>query len=210
MRTRHLGRALVGVVAIAATIGLLGLPASANTASGTVTSGTLTLIGAEGDNVTTIDLTGAGATVTMSGTCTWTIGLSSTKGHQIGTQWFRLDLTASFGGTCTSSTLTGTTGSATLVFRKSTATTPLTPVTGFGPCTISVTDISVTGTHTVSPIPTIEVGDTFTFAGGTNVEGDLGFEVARAGTATDCGSLIALDDGAVTFTNVTILITSVP
>jgi hypothetical protein len=233
MRTRHLGKALAGLAAAAATIGLLGLPASANSATGNITAGTLTVINADSSVLTTQTLgtgTGTGvtcvassATLTMSGgasTGTWTATQTSTTGVQIGSQWFTSVLTITFASNTTTTwvgTYTGTTGGGTLagsgglataVLRKSTAGTPCTPVAG--PCTITVSGITVAGTHTVDPTPTIAVGDTATVSGGTNGEGDLGFEVAVTGTASDCGSLIAADDGAVTFANVVIGVTSVP
>jgi hypothetical protein len=236
MRTRHLGKALVGLVAAAATIGLLGLPAFAHTvtATGVITSGTLTLYASDGTILTTQSLgtTGTGvtcvassATLTMtdvphpnSTTGTWTATQTSTTGIQIGTQWFTSVLTITFApnttttwtGTYSGATLTatnttpGTGGIATAVLRKSTAGAPCTPVAG--PCTISVQDIEVTGTHTVNPPPEIAAGDSATVSGGTNSWGDFGFEVAVSGTAGDCGSLIAADDGAVTFANVVITV----
>jgi hypothetical protein len=71
-------------------------------------------------------------------------------------------------------------------------------------------DMPMTGTHTVDPTPTIEVNDTATISGGTNDEGDLGFELAVSGTAPNCGSFVGADDGKFTFTNVVVRITFVP
>jgi hypothetical protein len=242
MRTRHLGKALIGLAATAATVGLLGLPAAAHTVSATavITGGTLSLTGSGGPPPITTQTLGTGGTgvscVATSGTITmsdgpaaaphapttianWTFTQTSATGVLIGGQWFRSELTITFHpsngswvGTYTSGvgggTLTGTGGTATAVLRKSTATTPCVAIAG--PCTIAVADISVTGTHTVDPTPDIAVNDTATVSGGTNGEGDLGFEVSVGGTASDCGSLITADDGAASFSNVTILVTSVP
>jgi hypothetical protein len=237
MRTRHLGRALVGLVAAAATIGLLGLPGSAHTtASGTgnITSGTLTVINADGTTLTTQTLgtTGTGVTCTASSASltmtdpdhphdnvgTWTWVQTSSTGVQIGTQWFKSDLiialvpntNTTWSSNYTGSALTATGGFAVATLTKSSATTPCTPLTTAGPCTIRVSNISVTGTHTVAAPPTILPGHSATVSGGTNTEGDLGFEVAVTGTAGNCGSLIAANDGAVTFSTVTFLVTSVP
>jgi hypothetical protein len=228
MKTRHLGKALAGLAATAAAIGLLGLPASAHTVTSAaeITGGSLAVINADGSTLTTQTLGTGGtgtpcttppssATMTMtdvphpnSTTGTWTFISTSCTCIQIGTQKFISLLTITFHpsngtwvGTYSGSTLTGTGGTASAVLRKATATC----VAIGGPCTIAVSDISVSGTHTVSPTPDIALGDTANVSGGTNAEGDLGFEVAVTGTATDCGSLIGADDGAVTFTNVTIL-----
>jgi hypothetical protein len=232
MRTRHLGKAVAGLVAAAATIGLLGLPASANSATGNITSGTLVVINADSTVLTTQTLGTGGtgvtcvassATLTMSGNAssgTWTATQTSVTGVQIGTQWFKSTLTitlapntfttwvGTYTGTTGGGTLSGSGGRATAVLERSTAGAPCTPVAG--PCTITVSDISLTGTHTVDPTPTIAVGDTATVSGGTNVENDLQFEVAVTGTAGNCGSLIAADDGAVDFSSVVITVTSVP
>jgi hypothetical protein len=228
MRTRPLGKALVGLAIAASTIGLLGLPASAHTGSGTgeVTAGTLELLGTNSPppihtqdlSLTTTECSPSDTTLFMDDLLTnphaptttgeWTATLFSDTVVTIGTPTFRAVLNATLSGTYSGSTLTGVTGTATVALRKSTGCTYLTTA---GTCTIAVTNLLVTGTHTVTPTPDIAVNDTATVSGGTpSGAGSLTFEVAVTGTATDCGSLIGADDGAVTVTNVTVLVTSVP
>jgi hypothetical protein len=240
MRTRHLGRALVGLVAAAATIGLLGLPASAHcvSATGEIIDGDITIINSSSEVLDTINLDGTeGVTCTESAatlkmddlqgplphtpttTGTWKATQTSSTGIQIGTQWFKSDLVITFApntnttwvSAYSGTVLTATGGFADATLTKSTATTPCVPLTT-GACTIEVRDITVdnTSTHTVSPTPDIEDTDSAVVDGGTNVENDLGFEVAVTGGATACGSLLGADDGAVTFSDVTIDVISVP
>jgi hypothetical protein len=221
MRTRHLGKAVAGLAAAAATIGLLGLPASANSGTGEINQGTLTLIGAESQTVHEQDLssddpttecTASSNTLSMSGgtTGTWSATLSSNTAVTIGTTPFKATLSATVGGTYDATTLTGTTGSATATLIRTTAAGSCTPLTGAGNCVITVSGLLVDGTHNVSPTPTIGVGDIATVSGGTNAEGDLGFEVAVNGTATNCASLLGADDGAVTLASVEVEVVSVP
>jgi hypothetical protein len=222
MRTRHRRKALAGLVATAITIaitsGLPSPPASANSATGDVTGGTLTVINADSTVLTTENLGSGGPeiecsppTVTWNKTGTffgsWSKTVTTHRAKQIGTQWFVITRTWSSNGTWVGPIFLTSSSSFTQTSRKSTATNKCTAVAG--PCTFAVSDISLTGTDTASG-SNIAVGDSMTFSGGTNTEGDLGFEVAVTGTAGDCGSLIGADDGAVTFSNVTIVATSVP
>jgi hypothetical protein len=219
MRTRHLGKALVGLAAAAATIGLLGLPASANSGTGVVTDGDLVLLSSEGGTIHTQDLaatttacTPSSNTLTMTGgtTGTWSATLSSNTAVTIGTTHFKATLSATVGGTYDATTLTGTTGGATATLIRTTGAGLCTVLTGAGNCVITVTGLLVDGTHTVSPTPTIGVGDTATVSGGTNDPGDFGDEVAVSGTGANCSSLITATDGALTLTNTSVLVTTVP
>jgi hypothetical protein len=219
MRTRRLGKAVVGLATACAVIGLLGLPVSANEAE--ITSGTLELYSSDNTLVESIDMgPGNGTdcdptlvnTITMTLTSTgpppsgtWTATIESdTAGAPVG---FRSRLSASFSGTFSGSTLTGT-GTATAIIRPLTPSTtddPCATVTTGTPCTVTVTAIVVTGTHTVTFPPGLQMGDSATISGDNAPGGDLGFELGVTGT---CGSLIALDDGYVSLIDVTIVATT--
>jgi hypothetical protein len=208
MRTRHLGKAMVGLAAAAATIGLLGLPASA--ATGDVIDGDVVLISSSGTPLHTVDFSATGNdcvaipnTLTMSGTATsgtWAATLASDSRITIGTTNFRAVLTTNVSGTYGASTLAGT-GSATAVIHRTTGAN-CTYNTAFGDCTVSVTGINLLGNHTVTAPPTIQSGATATVSGDNGTPDDLGFEVDVTGSGTDCGSLITLIDGAVELVDV--------
>jgi hypothetical protein len=209
MRTRHLGQALVALAVAAATIGVGSLPASAGAIA--TQAGTLTVIGAESqvihvfdfDPTTSVACAPATDVFTMnSATSTWALTLSKSLGENVNGQNFKVALTMSLTGTYSGSNLTGTSGTLTAVFVKSTATNSCVPNTGAGNCTLAVTVVPfiVTGTHTVTVPPHIQPGAQVLVSGDNLPEGDLGFEVTVIGTATSCGSLVGADDGAVVLT----------
>jgi hypothetical protein len=211
MRTRHLGQALVGLAATALTVGLLGLPAAA--ATGAITTGTLSLIGAEGQGIhdfvfpPATPCTSSTASFTMSGTATsgtWVLTIFRNSGENIGGQNFKVTLTMTLTGSYTGEEAparTLTSGTATMVAIKSTPTDACIPNTGAGNCPIQITDLIVSGTHTVTSPPTVQSGAEVYFNGNNGAEGDLAFEVGVTGTLVNCGSLMGADDGAVVLTD---------
>jgi hypothetical protein len=228
MRTRHLSKTLTALVAAALMIGLLGLPAAANTATGQITSGTLTLRTADGATLKDFvfppatPCTPSSATFSMSGTATsgsWQMTLFRNSGETIGAQNFRVTFqmpspgAETLMGTYAASTLSGTSGTSgnagtmRIVAIKSTTTDPCIPLMGAGNCTIEITKLIAAGVHDVTPPPTILPGDTATISGNNGPENDLGFEVSVPGTATNCGSLVTADDGSVVLTDIHFLAT---
>jgi hypothetical protein len=201
---RRRGRALVGLVATGALIGLLGLPAAANTRDAEVT-GTVDMTSAEGGSFFDIWDVGAGVdcssptgTVSMAGGAssgTWSLSFDTDETMVIGTTPFRRLLDADLSGGYSGSGTSGT-GSITYSARRTTGPGSCTYLTGTGTCTITATAITVTGSHTVSPTPTIDPGDEGNIEGDNGPEGDLGFEVAVSGTPADCGALYGIDDGS--------------
>jgi hypothetical protein len=190
MRTRHLAMGLVALVAAAA-IGLPGPPASAFPI--TITGDTLDLYGGDGTPVTSADLgtsapvscSADGSDMTFSGgsTGTWSLSLALDHAFAIGTTNVRAVITGTISGTYTSTALTGT-GDFVLAVRRTTGSGVCTYLTTAGTCTVTATSVGLSGTHGA-------------VSGDNAPAGDLGFEVDVTGTATDCGSLIAVSDGSV-------------
>jgi hypothetical protein len=209
MGTRHLSKALVGLVTTAGLLGLLGLPASAVPA--TVTSGTIEMYNSDNELIETVDLDPTGgsggvscntaltSSIGMSGTATsgtWTASVDTDSAITIGATHFRAVLTGSLSGSYGTSTLSGS-GGAVATIRRTTGAGSCTYLTTAGTCTVTATAVNVAGTHTVSSPPTIQSGATATIDGDNAFGGDLGFEMDVTGNAVDCGVLIGLIDGYV-------------
>jgi hypothetical protein len=210
MRTALLHKALVGLVATASAIGLLGLPASANHRSTWVTQGDLEMYTSAN---TLVDQFGVhlGTTcvipwsyISMDGsstTGTWNAEFETDEPITIGGAHFRVVLTASFMlGTYAGSTLSQPLGTVEMTFRRTTGAGSCTYLSTAGTCMVDSILVSVTGTHTVTTPPTIQTFDTFTFSGSNGPGGDLDFWTDVTGSGPDCGgSLFALQDGYIEF-----------
>jgi hypothetical protein len=217
MGSRHLSKALVTLAIAGVAVGLLGLPAAANKRFATINGGSLVLYdSANGivDNVSLgggitcdpniqsfMEMTSNGAPPTVGN---WEMAVLWDFADNIAGTNFRIRMDARELGPYAGVGLASTTGDFVNVFRRTTGVGSCTYTPGTGNCTVTATAISVTGTHTVAATPTINVNDTMTVSGHNGSGGDLGFEVSVTGTAADCGPLVALDDGAVEYTNLTL------
>jgi hypothetical protein len=200
MRTHNrVSKALLGLAAAAAAIGLLGFPVAATT----VTSGVINFYDSNNSFFDDIDFGSAprcaagSGSITKTGTTTsgtWSATINEDLATSFGGANRRAVVTGSFSGTYSGSNLTGT-GSFTVVFRRTTGVDSCIVLTGAGPCTVAATAINVTGTHTAGSV---------TISGDNASGGDLGFELAVAGIAPDCGAIIVLDDGYAALVNIVI------
>jgi hypothetical protein len=219
---RHrLGKGVVGLVAGLAAIGLLSLPAAANTAtiqfinSSTGTPGNVTIFNADEEAVASFPLPGTTGLSCSSGTNGISAALAGTATGGTITVTFTNHcnafvvssiqycsfmsgtLTGTYALTGTVKTYTSTnTSGITLLIRKNTGTTHNCHTTTTTFCTVIVTGLSVSGIITsANPLPTLAVSDTATIGGGSSVGGLL-----VSGTATTCGVFIGFNNGFITMT----------
>jgi hypothetical protein len=214
MRTRHLGKALVGLVAVATMVGPIAPPVSADTRTAAFTSGSVTLVDVTGANLGPIGVGTAGvhcttsfsSTVTMAGsatTGTWAAAVNSDKVYALATTNFRIMLDVDVYGTYSGSTLIGAGGDVIAIIAPTVGTPGSCTVTA-SPCVVTSEAVTVSGTHTVTAKPTIQTGATFTLTGGNGAENDFGFETMPFGA---CGGFFAnMADGAIILDNLVITV----
>jgi hypothetical protein len=215
---RHrLGKGVVGIVAGFATIGLLSLPAAANTKNiefvnltGT-TPGNITVFNADDEPVTTMALPGtAGLTcstnsttstamdIFLSGTATTgviSIYMTNRCGAFVsGTNQFCSYLTAVINGTytATKSYTSSSLGTVAVVLKKNTGTTHNCHSVTTTNCTLTMTGLSVSGIiGSIGALPTLANSDVATMAG-SSPNGSL----LVSGTASACGLFIGGNNGS--------------
>lgn len=211
MHIRRTGKLVAGVIAAVAALSLMSLPASANTVAADITAGTLTLRNPSGGTIQAIDLANPGvdcppapsSTVTTTNGTAVTGTLASKSAVFINGQHFIITLTITLTGTYTGGPPTygvsGTTTATAVAQRSSTSGTPCTPLAGSGTCTITASNISWSGTVSAADIHNLTTTETANIAGGNTA-----FNTVVTGTAANCGTLAALNNGSVIFTGVVI------
>jgi hypothetical protein len=189
MRYHHLGRGVVGLLAGLVAIGLLSLPASANTVTVQETGGTLVFRNTDGEVV--LDIPSAGDDCTASaGTLTFAGGPSSgtvtgsrTKARRvmISSQHYRLTETWSYSGTWT---LSGATKIVSLTINLTSTSrrtnSDCTPI-DMNICILTI-GLGLSGVVTsANALPTLATSDTMSLSG----------TGALTLTGTGCSVLIA-------------------
>lgn len=163
--------------------------------------GTLTLKNLSGGTIQVIDL-GAPAvecssptgTVTTSGNGT-TATLTSHTAPTVAGQHFIWTETTTISAIYFGTLLTITVVTTGTFRRSSTSSAACTPLPGSGNCTVQANNITTSGTTSSPTYPTLASGDTITMSGGNTA-----FNTVVTGTAANCGTLTALNNGSVTYT----------
>lgn len=217
MHTRRSTRLAAGAVALVIALALTPLPAAAVFVDVAVVSGTLTLKRPAGSVIDTVDLadpmTQCGVTFSTVSTLghinagTISIDLRFDLAAEVNGQDFVVDLIVQLQGAYGSSPPTyaigggSLGGSATMTAIRSTGSGSCAPLSGAGFCTMTATFIGWTGTLSASDASNLLLGDTATLSGGNPA-----FATNVAGTATNCGTLAALNNGSIAFTNVSAVV----
>jgi hypothetical protein len=209
MHIRRTGKFVTGVITAVAALAIMSLPAAANTANVDITSGSLALKNQLGTTIDTIDLGNPGPSCTSpASTVTTTTGTSVTgtlRSHsavEINGQDFivqlTITLTGTYGGSAPTYSVSGTISASATIIR-STGSGSCTALSGAGNCTVTASGIAFSGTVSAADIHNLVTTDS------ANVSGSSGpFTVSVTGSAANCGTLTAINNGSVALTSVVI------
>lgn len=214
MPTHRRGKLVIGALTALVALTLLSLPAAANTVNVTVTAGTLTLKNVGGGTIQSMTLvpgpqcSGVVSTATTTGSSSSGTVSATLRAHAATTisgQHFVVTLTTAlsgtYGGGPSAYPISGT-GSATATIVRSTGAGSCTPLGGAGTCTVTASNVTWAGTLNAGDASVLVPGDTVTGVNG----GNTAFNTVVTGTAANCGTITALNNGSVSITGGALLV----